>query len=387
VAVETLRVSYEALWRKSSSVVEFGQRLASSWCDEYLASTGADPQDIVTLDPGNGFRYDFDLAGSLREAESTRAPRVVGVWGLAREPSAPRDTRRMRGHPRSGDDDRGHLIAHTAGGEYEINLVPMNRALNRGWSRDGKRFREMERVAAAVTGSLFFVRLLYSDATDRPTQLEVGVMTESKLLFETFPNPETAAEPLRPRALRRALALPVGPELVRACMVDDPRDELFERAWVSGISTLSGRERSAIAGVTGHVAESLAVVLLAEVGWHVLWQFATTGGHGIDLLMLSPDQRVVAIEVKGTLVAGHVPNLSRRRLAQMSRAWVDKPDNPGMHLYELNSSDVYGAVITVNFVDLVWRCAFTNDFVALRPVEDLHQLADLAWLDERVAHD
>jgi Holliday junction resolvase-like predicted endonuclease len=382
VGVEAQTVSYEALWREASSVVEFGQRLASFWCDEYLASTGADPQDIVTVDPGNGFKYDFDLACSLEGIECTRAPRVVGVWGLTRPPSAQRDTPRMRGYPRSGNDDRGHLIAHASGGEYDINLAPMNRALNRGWSSEGKRYREMERVAAASAGSLLFVRLRYADATDRATHFEVGVLAGEKLLFDTFQNPETA-EALRPRALRRAQALPVEPDLVRNCMGHDPRDQLFERAWTNGISALSGRERSAVAGITGHIAESLAVVLLAEVGWHVLWQFATTGGHGIDLLMLSPDQRVVAIEVKGTLVAGRVPHLSRRRLTQMSRAWVDKPDNPGMHLFDLDSSDVCGAVVTVNFADLVWRCALTSDFTALRPVEGLHQLKELGWIDER----
>jgi hypothetical protein len=40
----------------------------------------------------------------------------------------------MRGHPRPGRsaDDRGHLISCAAGGGYDINLIPMDAALDRG---------------------------------------------------------------------------------------------------------------------------------------------------------------------------------------------------------------------------------------------------------------
>ena len=55
------------------------------------------------------------------------------------------------------------------------------------------------------------------------------------------------------------------------------------------------------------------------------------GRHGVDLLMLSPAaDHVLAIEVKGTLRTGRLPRLSRRATLQMSAAWVDKRDNPGM---------------------------------------------------------
>lgn len=39
---------------------------------------------------------------------------------------------------------------------------------------------------------------------------------------------------------------------------------------------------------------------------------------------------VFAVEVKGILRARRVPRLTRGELEQMSEAWVDKPDNPGM---------------------------------------------------------
>jgi hypothetical protein len=64
----------------------------------------------------------------------------------------------------------------------------------------------------------------------------------------------------------------------------------------------------------------------------------------------------------------------------MSGAWVDKADNPGMTNWELHSADVYGAVVLVNFAAMAYRAAFTSDFQHLQPVQDIAQLANLAWL-------
>ena len=92
----------------------------------------------------------------------------------------------MRGHPRPGRsaDDRGHLISCAAGGGYDINLVPMDAALNRGWSAEGSRFRALERKAAAAPGTLFFIRPVYQDGTDRPSRFEAGVQDGENLLVE-----------------------------------------------------------------------------------------------------------------------------------------------------------------------------------------------------------
>ena len=38
--------------------------------------------------------------------------------------------------------DKGHLLSHASGGELDINLFPHRRELNRGWSEEGKLFRE-----------------------------------------------------------------------------------------------------------------------------------------------------------------------------------------------------------------------------------------------------
>lgn len=36
--------------------------------------------------------------------------------------------------------DRGHLIAHTIGGEYDMNLIPQDAALNRGIGDSNRRY-------------------------------------------------------------------------------------------------------------------------------------------------------------------------------------------------------------------------------------------------------
>lgn len=219
----------------------------------------------------------------------------------------------------------------------------------------------------------------YADETDRPARLFVGAEHGEELLVESFVNPHPQA-PLSVAPLRRALPLPIAPDVVRGCLGHDERDPLFERAWSDGIGCLSRRQRNVIAGVTGHIAESVAAIVIVELGWHLLWQFATTGRHGVDLVALTPDEHVVAVEVKGTLVPGRIPHLSRRELSQMTAGWIDKTDNPGMKDLGMSSSEIVGAVLAVNLADLTCRAALTTDFELLRPVERVDQLADLGWL-------
>lgn len=57
-------VEYQAIWSARSSVDGFGEAVADAWTAAYLAHTG-DKDDTVVVDPGNGFRYVFDLAGAL----------------------------------------------------------------------------------------------------------------------------------------------------------------------------------------------------------------------------------------------------------------------------------------------------------------------------------
>lgn len=47
---------------------------------------------------------------------------------------------------------------------------------------------------------------------------------------------------------------------------------------------------------------------------------------------------------------------------------MDKADNPGMAELGLQSADVYGGVVVVNFADMTWRTALTSGPATLRPV-------------------
>ena len=376
-------VDYQRRWLVRDSVARFGQNICDAWAAEYSAGAEVHPEDLVVTDPGNGFSYLFDLAGTLRGEPCSRAPRVAGVWGLSQPGAKGRDHSRMRGHPRPGrsGDDRGHLISCAAGGGYDINLVPMDAALNRGWSAEGSRFRALERKAAAAPGMLFFIRPVYQDGTDRPSRFEAGVQDGENLLVEMFANGAGRSAPMRSAALRQASAFGLDAALIEACFdLTCAKDRLFARGWRSGPAILTRAERCAVADVTGHMAESVIEVLLDRLDWRVLWHFTGPGRHGVDLVFLTPDDKVVAVEVKGTLIPGHIPQLSRREITQMSAEWVDKADNPGMAELGLRSADVYGAVAVINFADTTWRVALTADFLALSPVIHLGQLTRLSWL-------
>ena len=376
-------MDYQRWWQDSHGPADFGRRLCDAWTSQYLTACGADPADLVVVDPGNGFSYLFDLAGSLSGGTPDgHAPRVVGVWGLSRPGGSGRDHSRMRGHPRPGRraDDRGHLISCAAGGGYDINLVPMDAALNRGRAPAGARFRALERKAAAVPGTLFFIRPVYEDRTDRPASFEAGVEEGKQLLTGRFENTTGLAAPMPMAALRQAAPFPLVPGVVEDCLGPAALDAVFARGWRHGPASLTRAERCAVAGVTGHIAESVTETLLDRLGWHVLWHLTGPGRHGVDLVFLTPGDLVIAVEVKGTLVAGRIPRLSRRELGQMSASWIDKADNPGMTGLGLGSADVYGGIVIINFADLAWRASLTTDFSALIPVTQIGQLADPGWL-------
>ena len=109
-------MGYQRRWSASQSARHFGQLICDAWASDYLSSAPAEREDLVTIDPGNGFTYLYDLAGTLRGGNRSRVPRVIGVWGLSQPPAGRRDIGRMRGHPRPGrpGDDRGHLISCAA---------------------------------------------------------------------------------------------------------------------------------------------------------------------------------------------------------------------------------------------------------------------------------
>lgn len=184
-------------------------------------------------------------------------------------------------------------------------------------------------------------------------------------------------------ALGAAGAFPIERSLIRGCV--DPRkpaDALFERARTGGLARIERSLRSGhLARVTGEVAESVAEIVLDEHGYSLFWQITTPGVRGVDLLFLAPDERVVALEVKGTLRPGTTPRLTPSLQHQMSREWLNDPSNPAMVEWSLRADDLYAGVMVVDLALAQFRVALSGDFELYTPITELKQLASLGWLD------
>ena len=71
--------------------------------------------------------------------------------------------------------------------EIQARLSSLSLALNRGWSPQGKRFRALEREAAATPGTFYFGHLLYDD-TAYPAEMETGLLRGGGLHVQRFRN-------------------------------------------------------------------------------------------------------------------------------------------------------------------------------------------------------
>jgi hypothetical protein len=119
--------------------------------------------------------------------------RTVVVLAPPAESIAARDQSYQRGYPLAQSlfgrpADRGHFIAHSAGGLFGPNLFAQDRALNRGWSKDGRAYRAMENAAiAAGPQALLFVRPIYMD-DDAPALIELGFWDKGQVQSSVFRN-------------------------------------------------------------------------------------------------------------------------------------------------------------------------------------------------------
>jgi hypothetical protein len=160
------------------------------WCDEYVQAFDHTRLLEIYIDRAV---YWFDQGDAYE--------RTLVAYGISATPTDQRDANRMRHFPdvnvgievNLGDAafkaDRGHFLSHASGGELDINLFPQRRALNRGWSDEGKVFRQMERYAADRPGTFQFHRAMYDDDTWIPDRLEFGVLTSNgEWWIEQFAN-------------------------------------------------------------------------------------------------------------------------------------------------------------------------------------------------------
>lgn len=166
--------------------------LVDRWTAEYVAATPWVPE-IVEIEVGT-FVYLFDTAPTSSGTEGSGDDRVVVVWGRSSAPATRRDRGRLAGFIPVPDSwsgrgrDRGHLVAHALGGGLDLNLFPQDSALNRGRSEEGRRWRALEREAAASPGTPLFVRPIYADATWSPTEFDYGLVRGGGLHVERFQN-------------------------------------------------------------------------------------------------------------------------------------------------------------------------------------------------------
>ena len=166
---------------------ELGSQLSRAWAQAYRSRL---PQSSLLEFDSDGARFLFDLASA---AGAQRADRTVAAWGRSRPAPRSRDQAYQRGYPspRGRADrplDKGHMVAHAAGGTFGPNMFPQDRELNRGWSVAGRRYRALEREIANTPGAFFFCCLLYGDDSDFPAAVELGVLGGDGLQVERFRN-------------------------------------------------------------------------------------------------------------------------------------------------------------------------------------------------------
>lgn len=172
---------------KSDGLEELGEQLADAWAAAYRAAI---PQCALVEFDSDGARFLFDLASDVG---APQADRTLAAWGRSRPAPQPRDVAYQRGYPSPRGRavrplDKGHMVAHAAGGTFGPNMFPQDRDLNRGWSTQGRRYRALEREIASRPGTFFFCCLLYGDDSDFPAAIDLGVLRCDGLHTERFRN-------------------------------------------------------------------------------------------------------------------------------------------------------------------------------------------------------
>ena len=187
------------------SVVSFLRtELAYVWWEHYKASTRR-LTNVINVTIGS-FVYMYDYYSELEASgkvpvDSEVEDRLVAAFGISAAPIEVRDAVRMRGwlgptERRFGPNlDKGHVFGRSFGGGKDgpgINIWPQARPLNRGWSQQGKTFRNMEQYCAAHPGTFCFTRPRYADQTSHPTAFEFGILLPDKTFWvEEFQNQKT----------------------------------------------------------------------------------------------------------------------------------------------------------------------------------------------------
>jgi hypothetical protein len=187
------------------------EELPHIWRDRYVQIVPRET-NIVRFTCST-FEYIYDDYASL-EATGAVTPspvieaRLVAVSGLSSPQKGARDDYRLRGWVGATEKtfgrawDKGHYIAHSIGGavdQAEVNVFVQRRDLNRGWSEEGKRYREMETYCEANPGTFCFSRPIYFDQSAKPAFAEFGLLKHGRELWiECFDNRPSESERTKP---------------------------------------------------------------------------------------------------------------------------------------------------------------------------------------------
>jgi hypothetical protein len=181
-------IDYNALLALAKSPEDFTELLIATALRSYRSSVQRDCE-ILEFAQENA-HFIFDASGhSLHDGED----RTILAWAKTQKPAMLRESAYQRGYPLPSVCagralDRGHYIPHSGGGLFGPNMYPQDRALNRGWSQEGRLFRSIEGVAASHTGALYFVRPRYCDNSHFPGIIDAGCSIGDSLQTGSFRN-------------------------------------------------------------------------------------------------------------------------------------------------------------------------------------------------------
>jgi len=174
------------------------QQLPLQWRDVYQATIPR-PTNIAHFRLRT-FEYICDLYSEMEilgevPFDQTIEDRVIAVLGTSARTEERRDSSRIRRWGAPTDEllsayrDKGHFMAHCIGGGLDVNLFPQERRLNRGWSPQGKTYRQMETYCYEQPGTFCFSRPIYVDGSSVPRWLEFGLLkTDLTFWVEIFEN-------------------------------------------------------------------------------------------------------------------------------------------------------------------------------------------------------
>lgn len=277
-------IDYRGTIDSTGAAFPAGEQLLDAWSDRYRMHT-----------PKANLRV-FDFAGATflideAPADANRPVRTIGAFTRALRPDVARETTYQAGYPLEQDGalrpvDRGHLVPYTAGGMFGPNLFRQDRALNRGWSMNGRLYRDFERRAVHA-GAFFFCALDYCDTTDYPSIVELGLWDDKGI----------ESEPFRNRWDDEALN-------------DLPAPANEERAlqhFLAGLTTAQ----------VGDLGEEAIGAYLQEEGAMVVVAFGDSqlprneGRQDLDLVVIDETGELLAVEVKTRYFARNAGTFTR----------------------------------------------------------------------------